>query len=699
MFLNNNIISDNKINYYELTHNELTSISYIISFLKESYKKKLYPTSSDIIKFLNYNNIINYQFIHTFINDNQINKKITRSTKKIALISQIYESIDNDFIEYNNKIFDHIYIINYSNKFYKNSNNITFIESNNKTFKFDLLLLANDIKYNFQYIIFLHQYQKLGIQKNDKIILSSNTLHKYFNQINSKYNIKILNNLFNLKNELYTIRNDFFIYKSNITISIYDNENNSSTIEKTYTTPITIINNPIHNKITIKNIYTKFDKKNLNNINNFEEFIYNYFNVLDLKIKFNEFNTFMQKKYAFNKFIPKKLTFYDYSNSILQFNNFDYQLYNQSFLILFNSSLTNDFILLLYFIKLSKKLLKKLFIHWKHDFDIYSLFNEQFYSCDIHIFKNVTFSKHIDYNFSLDNITYIDTKFLNVLNLDDLKFLKNINLMKIHDNYKEFLNNNNVIDVFDYSEDIVNKFAKLDKFSIINLKDYENNKDFEIKRILSFINSNKIISDKNDKILKYFDSINFNYLIQSNNTLNNNSLEQNIDLNNDFLFITFNFNKQFLNKNINNKYINKIFICNCNINFNNYTINNINSNYNLSIVYNTIIKNSDNKNIIISDLLLDNLFFYKLNLNNSYYYDQNTLVFTKNQFKKINGFNEDLNDTFVLDFIKRLDSLEYENTFDFQNNYLLNSFWGLENKQSGKLIQISKNNFTIKKVD
>ena len=268
--------------------------------------------------------------------------------------------------------------------------------------------------------------------------------------------------------------------------------------------------------------------------------------------------------------------------------------------------------------------------------------------------------------------------------------------MKIHDNYKEFLNNNNVIDVFDYSEDIVNKFAKLDKFSIINLKDYENNKDFEIKRILSFINSNKIISDKNDKILKYFDSINFNYLIQSNNTLNNNSLEQNIDLNNDFLFITFNFNKQFLNKNINNKYINKIFICNCNINFNNYTINNINSNYNLSIVYNTIIKNSDNKNIIISDLLLDNLFFYKLNLNNSYYYDQNTLVFTKNQFKKINGFNEDLNDTFVLDFIKRLDSLEYNNTFDFQNNFLLNSFWGLENKQSGKLIQISKNNFTIK---
>ena len=77
-------------------------------------------------------------------------------------------------------------------------------------------------------------------------------------------------------------------------------------------------------------------------INNFEEFIYNYFNVLDLKIKFNEFNTFMQKKYAFNKFIPKKLTFYEYSNSILQFNNFDYQLYNQSFIILFNSSLTKS---------------------------------------------------------------------------------------------------------------------------------------------------------------------------------------------------------------------------------------------------------------------------------------------------------------------------------------------------------------------
>ena len=269
--------------------------------------------------------------------------------------------------------------------------------------------------------------------------------------------------------------------------------------------------------------------------------------------------------------------------------------------------------------------------------------------------------------------------------------------MNINDTYKEFLNNNNVIDVFDYNEDIINKFIKLDKFSIINLKKYEDNKDFNIIRILSFINSNKIISDKNDKILKYFDSINFNFLVQSNNTLNNNSLEQNINLNNDFLLITFNFNKQFLNKNINNKYINKIFICNCNLNFNNYTINNINYNCNLSIVYNTIIKNSDNKNIIISDTLLDKLFFYKINLNNSYYYDQHTLVFTKNQFKKINGFNENLNDTFVLDFIKRLDSLNINNNFDFENNYSLTSFWGLENQQSGKLLQISKNNFTIKK--
>ena len=52
MFLNNNIISNNKINNYDLLHNELTSISYIISFLKECYKNKLYPTSSDIIKFI-----------------------------------------------------------------------------------------------------------------------------------------------------------------------------------------------------------------------------------------------------------------------------------------------------------------------------------------------------------------------------------------------------------------------------------------------------------------------------------------------------------------------------------------------------------------------------------------------------------------------------------------------------------------------
>jgi hypothetical protein len=695
MFLNNNIISNNKINNYDLLHNELTSISYTISFLKESYKNKLYPTSSDIIKFIHFNNIINYQFITTFIKNNTLNNKITHNIKKNCLISQIYDAIDNDFIEYNTKIFEHIYIINYSNNFYKNNNNITFIQSNNKTYKFDLLLLANDIKYNFQYIVFLHHYQKLGLQKNDKIILSNTTLHKYFQEIKSKYNVKILNNLFNLKNQLFNLRNDFFIYKSNITICIYDNENNSSTIDKTYVTPLTNINNPIHNKILLKNIFKKYNNQNLDNINNFEDFIYNYFNVLDLKLKFNEFNTFMQKKYTFNKFTPKKLTFSNKNNSFLQFNNFDYQLYNQSFFILFDSTLTNDFILMLYFIKLSKKLLKKLFILWNHDFNLDNLFDEEFYYCNVNYFDNITFCKDIDYNFSLDNITYVNTKLLNIFNLDDFKFLKIINLMNINNKYKEYINNNNVLDVFNYNEDIINKFVNLDKFSIINLKKYENNKDLDIIRILSFINSNKIISDKNDKILKYFDSINFNFLIQSNNTLNNNSLEQNINLNNDFLLITFNFNKQFLNKNINNKYINKIFICNCNLNFNNYTINNINYNCNLSVVYNSIIKNSDNKNIIISDTLLDNLFFYKLVLNNSYYYDQNTLVFTKNQFKKINGFNEDLNETYTLDFIKRLESLNYNNTFDFENNYSLTSFWGLENQQSGKLLQISKNNFKI----
>ena len=80
-------------------------------------------------------------------------------------------------------------------------------------------------------------------------------------------------------------------------------------------------------------------------------------------------------------------TLTQFYNLIILITNFTINL----FLILFESSLTNDFILLLYFIKLSKKLLKKLFIHWKHDFDIYSLFNEQFYSCDIHIFENVTF--------------------------------------------------------------------------------------------------------------------------------------------------------------------------------------------------------------------------------------------------------------------------------------------------------------------
>jgi hypothetical protein len=613
------------------------------------------------------------------------------------LISQIYDSIDNDFIKYNLKIFDHIYIINYSNNFYKNNNNITFIQSNNKTYKFDLLLLANDIKYNFQYIVFLHHYQKLGLQKNDKIILSNTTLHNYFQEIKSKYNVKILNNLFNLKNQLFNLRNDFFIYKSNITICIYDNENNSSTMDKTYTTPLTIINNPIHNKILLKNIYKKYDNKNLDNINNFEDFIYNYFNVLDLKLKFNEFNTFMQKKYSFNKFIPKKLTFSNKINSFLQFNNFDYQLYNQSFFILFNSTLNNDFILLLYFIKLSKKLLKKLFILWNHDYNLDELFDEDFYFSNINNFDNITFIKDLDYNFSLDNITYINTKLINLFNLDDFKFLKIINLMNINNKYNEYINNNYVIDVYNYEEEDINKFVNLDKFSIIDLKKYKDNKDFDIIRILSFINSNKIISDKNDKILKYFDSINFNFLVQSNNTLNNDSLQQNINLNNDFLLITFNFNKEFLNKNLNNKYINKIFICDCNINFNNYKINNINYNSNLSIVYNSIIKNSDNKNIIISDTLLDNLFFYKLVFNNSYYYDQNTLVFTKNQFKKINGFNEDLNETYTLDFIKRLESLNYNNTFDFENNYSLTSFWGLENQQSGKLLQISKNNFTIKK--
>ena len=305
----------------------------------------------------------------------------------------------------------------------------------------------------FNIIVFLHHYQKLGLQKNDKIILSNNTLFNYLKQIISKYNIKILNNLFNLKNQLYTLRNDFYIYKSNITICIYDNENNSSTIDKTYITPLTIINNPIHNKILLKNIFKKYNNINLNNLNNFEDFIYNYFNVLDLKLKFNEFNIFMQKKYTFNKFIPKKLIFSNKINSFLQFNNFDYQLYNQSFFILFNSTLTNDFILLLYFIKLSKKLLKKLFIVWNHDFNLNDLFNEDFYFCNLNHFDNITFIKDISYNFSLDNITYINTKLLNIFNLDDFKFLKIINLMNINNKYYEYINNNNVIDVFDYDEE------------------------------------------------------------------------------------------------------------------------------------------------------------------------------------------------------------------------------------------------------
>ena len=722
MYLNNKIINflKSEINTIKLEDNKELYINFIISFVRECYKNKINQSSEDIYDLINSNIIKNLSNIKNYINlnfDKLKDKELPKSSKDICLITYIYDEFNTSWFQYVTSIFDNIFIINYSDKNFLIKNSKILKSKNYNNIDIDTLLLCNDLKYYFNKIFILEEYQKLGITINDTISYNTDYIKEYLN-FDIKHNISI-HQIIKINSETYNLNKPIYLYKSSNNHVIFNNTNLISKTTKIYSGALIVYNNIFENKLSHKNIYYKFINNPPKQINNIEDYVFNYNNVIDLKIKFNEVINFLNSKYKLEIYKPLTYNFIKKKSNLIKYNHYDYQFFNESLIINFSNNLNNDFLLLIYFVNLSKNLKKKIFIKWNHKIKLNEIFNDEFYEideCKDNI-KNYDVRKYDNFesNLLVHDITYINTKKLNIFYLEDKSFLKNIfniswnnNLFNHIEKIDILYKNENLFLVClnESNKKLISKVLNIESHNIFLLNDFINNNKYkDILLIYILFKTKCIIHDKFKNYYKFLvnEIIDFNNLLYNSYRLyteDNKILFKKIDygISFDNLLITSNCDNEYLDFINDFKFIQKANIISNIQNWESYKLSFISTILSLGICLNTIIDKSKEKYIIISlNKKIDINFFYNNFIeNNKFYYDNKILYISRILFEKLNGFNEQIDSKLIFyDFCERAQIFNYENIFRLEYNYELLSFWGKENIMKGNISKIKKNCYLI----
>ena len=731
MYYDNNILSiENEfINTYDSKFNNEEIISICLDFIKITTKKfNYYPTSYDIFNCVQNTVILQTEHIYNYVIKNKkqyIHKQNLKQTKNICLVTQFFNKINYDWLNTQLEIFNHIYIINYSNENI-NIPNVTVIKSQNiKYYKFDMLLLCNDLNKIYNKIFLLYDYQNINIQINNQLINDSNIIKDYFNNLSfNKYNFKS-EYLLKLNNKKYSYNENFYYFASLRNHLITSNDIIYSKKKILKNNPIIIINNLIYDKIAQQNIHHKIISQNtdLSKIDDLYEYICYYFtnNIIDLKIKLGDIENFIEENYDISVYKIQNLNLITKSHSLLKYNIYDYQYFDNSILVKFNNNFIDDLILLFYFTKNIKQ--KKLFIQWNHKIKLSNFLIDEYYFIEDCI-DNI-------YNYEVYNFIYFNTNInspvtINVitnklnLNFDNYNFIKEIYLsIKWNTKIQSYIDTLNTFDIssmlfidlndthFKLFQDFIKINDKLllffnrEGYNSINITD-----SYNILILELFISNTSfsIISDSkknhykiNQNYINFYSLLKYSKYIYIENCQIHSDYLKNL-FSYDNLLITNNNQIKELNKIENSQYIKKVYVLN-DKNTNLYKINYTKS-VSIAKAINKLIQISDNKCILI---ILNSSFDFKL----FHYYkiDENTiysniesqvLYFSKNIFTKLNGFNEDINDNeIIVDFIERCNLFNIINLNIENSNYEFKTIWGPENVINHKIKKISKNYYEV----
>ena len=725
MYLNNNIINFLESQIYKLNIKDDKDLilNFINSFIRECSKNKINQSSQDIFDLLNNNILKNVSSIKNYIISNidkLRNKELPKSSKDICLLTYIYDDFNAAWFQYVSSIFENIFVINYSdNSFY--IKNCKILKSKNNYIDLDTLLLCNDLKYYFNKIVVLEEYQKIGIIINDKISYNTDFIKEYLSY-DIKYNIQV-KQIISINSKIYNLNKPIYIYKSNINYLIFNNTNQISKTSKIYSGALIIYNNIFEKKQSQKNIYFKFKNNEPKNLNNIEDYVYNYYlnDIIDIKIKFNEAFKFLNSKYNLEIYNPILYNFKKKYSNIIKYNHYDYQFFNESLIINFSNNIENDFIFLIYFINLSKYLKKKIFVKWIHNLKLNEIFNDEFYEIDeckdnIKKYKVRKF-ENFDSNLLVHDITYVNTKNLNVFSIEHISFLEDIlniswnkNLLKHINKINNLYENKNIflVSLNENNSKLISKVLEIESENLLKLNEYDdlkNNIYYDILLLYILFKSKYIIYDKFKNYYKFLvnEIIDFNNLLYNSYRLyteDNKILFKKINygISFDNLLITSNCDNEYLDFINDFKFIQKANIISNIQNWESYKLSFISTILSLGICLNTIIDKSKEKYIIISlNKKIDINFFYNNFIeNNKFYYDNEILYISRILFEKLNGFNEQIDYKLIFyDFCKRAQMFNYENIFRLEYNYELLSFWGKENIMKGNISKIKKNCYLI----
>ena len=706
MYLNNYFINihANKISNFHINYDYEKIINLIISIIKKCKKVNKYPTSEDLINFLSKNEMYYDNLIEKFI-FNLDECKIKNYTYDLCAICSIYsDNINFELLLENSKIFDKIFLINYSDNIIETDiPNVIILNSSNKNSDLTYLFLSHDLLFLSKFIYNLDLCENIFLAKGSEIVRGNNIIKKFINDLNSIYNLQIFE-LIEFKNNLYFKSSYKILYSSfNQFVLCQKEVNKYYKSKKKIKIPILSKNISLNDEIYRKDLICKYNfiNKNIDEINSLEDYLVYYNENLIIKNKLNDTLNFIENILS-AKLFDINFSYYEKNNVSIIYNSYDYQVLDNSIIIVFNSkNIFYDFIFLFYFIHLAKNFNKKIFIKWTHDIKVNEILMEDFYyyeECNDNI-KNYNLQKYtFDGNISLHNITFAFTIDLPIT-FYDYTFLENCigiklsydinNINSLNDKYLLIDSDKHIL--FEYMVKIECNYINLDELKKI----VTNNTIFEIIRFILIKNSNLFIYNRSGLFDHYIseNSINFDSIVYDNKNviISDYKLyesENPLKVNYDNQYIGNNSDFEEIDKIINSPFINNLSIITelDNLKMKNYKLSFIKNSHQITKIYNHIAKNSQNQFIFISNYNFDSNLFRLPNLEfNNFFSNDDILYISTYNFKKLNGFNENICDLkeAIKEFTKRSSYFKLNNlNKNYVNDYELETLWGLENKSS-----------------
>lgn len=715
MYLNNDYININNgtVKDFNIDYDYDNAVNLIFNIIKKSRKFNKYPSSLDIIEFLNKKSIYDNSSIDEFVksNETQLNYK-----SHICAVIQIYsDTLNYDTLNKFSKIFDQIYILNYTN------NNLTFDDKNinilncNPTNSyFNFLFISIDLLNLYNYIFNLDISHDISLIKETELINCEYTIKNYLSKLDLPYNYQFLELLkfkklyqFNEYLNIHSSKNQYLICQKN-TKKYYK-------FKKIIKIPIILTNYSLYQDSYIQNYVNKYNFFNIhsNDISSFQDYIVKYHKIINDKNNCGDTYRFILNNLKLQHF-KLNLRFYEKHNKLINYNFFDYQILDNSIMIVLNNNdLLYDFILLIYFINLTINFKKKIFIKWKNKNILLSeIFNDEFYNIDDTSDNVSNYSVSIyrqDMNISLNEITYIITSKLPTFYFDDYLFLEHLHLFDYNNTIRYYFEkyNDNFIVTEISNEILFNLYFNIHDNVIHLSKIYDdiNNKElFQIIRFILIKKSQIFIYEKLSTYDKYIakNLINLKNYVNENKIININNFQlsyselENV-INYDNLVLSFNCNQK-ISYNLNeSSFVSKIFTINSNYLNLSYKNINIKSDYNNSEIINFLVKKSNNNHILISDSSFsDDIFRITINEFN-FYCDLKVLYISRSNFDKLNGFNENIANFqhAILDLCNRCKLYKIKNYYNIDIKYEHYTIWGSENTTKNKYLKKNKKIYEI----